>query len=717
MTPAAHEGPPELDQWQVELNKAVEGYMQHKMQLLLARQAESWQQLQSRLHEALAAIGQHRTLTHDECAAGWHEERPNNGGGIKKSHEEEHVEDEMNSWRGRQAHWWTTVSKMGLYKWPHKLKEYNRIYYAYIKWDQARREREARQKMQNVECANSDGCSLETNETQQQSRSLFRFEGTLGGIRLRVQVASGASENFISRDFCKKNGIYWRETGRTQAPHMAGVSPQREAEQEVNTYELQINDFKCQPTFKVTKIGQHDAILGMPWLRQFKPEVDWTTNTLQIKSGTRSWTLNRVRDMNKNAQKTDPTRSTEKCLTQTLKKEEEVHEAKVHNASKETSTGTIQVSRVQKIPRQEFPETTDDQTRLEPPPEERSRDSNKFRHDGELVQWQKAFCKAGRLQASYHWKEYTRHREAFCVQLGIRDAGCEAGPAFMMTSALKKGTVQWRAVARSMANSLLLALRWYEPERGKTSTDHVSSGCKTIHRSAMGTNYQTCQERRHELKNVPSSAADFYYDEAGRNNDMLMAIAEHQGWKTPTRSREMYKPRATNINKMSEGVPRWCHEDVINPKDDRYAGATKCDAQENNWKMLHKDMGPIQEYTTVQGIMEGSAYVAMTYTWKRQAGSTAILHGVTELRAALMRLHQGRYQERIAWTSRRATKLISIRQRSTVFVHAFVIRRQPTSWIKKSVVGRGDQCHQLPEPAKMTPLPNHEEIQGQDRAA
>ena len=105
----------------------------------------------------------------------------------------------------------------------------------------------------------------------------------------------------------------------------------------MNSYELQINDFKCQPTFKVTKLGQHDAILGIPWLRQFNPGIDWTANTLQIKNGTRSWTLYGVRDVSKNAQKTDPTRSTEKCLSQALKKEE-AHEAKVYNAGKETFT-------------------------------------------------------------------------------------------------------------------------------------------------------------------------------------------------------------------------------------------------------------------------------------------------------------------------------------------------------------------------------------------
>ena len=196
------------------------------------------------------------------------------------------------------------------------------------------------------------------------------------------------------------------------------------------------------------------------------------------------------------------------------------------------------MSHIQKIPRQEFPEATDNQTRLEPPPEERLGDSNKFLHDDELAQWQKAFFKTGHLQTSYNWKEYTRHLEACSIRLGIQGADCEAGPSFMMTRALEKGMVQWRAAARTMTISLPLALQWYEPERGKTSTEHVPSGCNTICRSAKEIYYRACQARRHESKNVLSSTADCYYDEAGRNNDMMMAIADHQVYKTPTRNRK-----------------------------------------------------------------------------------------------------------------------------------------------------------------------------------
>ena len=61
-----------------------------------------------------------------------------------------------------------------------------------------------------------------------------------------VLIDSGATGNFISQDFCERNGIRWRETGKTQTLHMADGSARHEPEREVKTYKLRINEFKCQ---------------------------------------------------------------------------------------------------------------------------------------------------------------------------------------------------------------------------------------------------------------------------------------------------------------------------------------------------------------------------------------------------------------------------------------------------------------------------------------
>ena len=71
---------------------------------------------------------------------------------------------------------------------------------------------------------------------------------------------------------------------------------------------------------------------------------------------------------------------------------------------------------------------------------------------------------------------------------------------------------------------------------------------------------------------------------------MMMANTDHKVCKTPTRNQKRHRPRTINFNETSEGVPRWCHNYIITPKDDLYAGATQCKAQEKHWKMLHEDL-------------------------------------------------------------------------------------------------------------------------------
>ena len=172
----------------------------------------------------------------------------------------------MQQWRGRQAQWWNMVHEMDLYERPQSWKEYDKVVANYKQWEEAQR--------------TSDGagsCSstttTEINRIRQQQGNLLRFKGTLGGKKMLVLIDSGATVNFISQDFCERNGIHWRETGKTQTLHMADGSTRHEPEREVKTYKLCINEFKCQPTFRVTKLGRHDIILGVPWLRRFKPQI------------------------------------------------------------------------------------------------------------------------------------------------------------------------------------------------------------------------------------------------------------------------------------------------------------------------------------------------------------------------------------------------------------------------------------------------------------
>jgi hypothetical protein len=45
---------------------------------------------------------------------------------------------------------------------------------------------------------------------------------------------------------------------------------------------LQYGEHKERATFAVTKLGGQDMLLGLTWLRQHNPEIDWRSEEVQM---------------------------------------------------------------------------------------------------------------------------------------------------------------------------------------------------------------------------------------------------------------------------------------------------------------------------------------------------------------------------------------------------------------------------------------------------
>ena len=118
----------------------------------------------------------------------------------RKWQEKEAVKREMQQWHGRLAQWGSMVHEMDLYERSQSWKEYNKVVANYKQWEEAQR--------------TSDGagsCSstttTEINRIRQQQGNLLRFKGTLGRKKMLVLIDSGATGNFISQNYCERNGI------------------------------------------------------------------------------------------------------------------------------------------------------------------------------------------------------------------------------------------------------------------------------------------------------------------------------------------------------------------------------------------------------------------------------------------------------------------------------------------------------------------------------
>ena len=46
---------------------------------------------------------------------------------------------------------------------------------------------------------------------------------------------------------------------------------------------MEVADFKTEIECQVITLGKQEIILGIPWLRKEKPDIDWESNTIILK--------------------------------------------------------------------------------------------------------------------------------------------------------------------------------------------------------------------------------------------------------------------------------------------------------------------------------------------------------------------------------------------------------------------------------------------------
>lgn len=307
------------------------------------------------------------------------------------------VSQEVGKFSGELAQWWRIASSVGQATMPRTWKELTQLLKRHAVWSVTREEREQRRAFgpEGLTVARNDtapvkptvtagrestqqlptpgqGEDPEVNHVNQTAGNLLRFVGTLAGQKLRVLVDSGATGNFLSKQFCEDKGIKWKELGETQILHMADGTAREEPEREVKTYKLRINEFKCQPNFRMTKLGRHDTILGIPWLQQYNPKIDWGRNVMRIQQPGGARTLYGIQDIDQEAQRLCGITLSGKGLHRALKKGADTYVAVIratqeHTPSEPTKAG----GEVRKTLLAEFPEVMSETTHLGLPPEGR----------------------------------------------------------------------------------------------------------------------------------------------------------------------------------------------------------------------------------------------------------------------------------------------------------------------------------------------------------
>ena len=109
-------------------------------------------------------------------------------------------------------------------------------------------------------------------------RILIKLPGFVGSTPAVVLVDCGATGNFISKSFASANGFRLAASPDTVQMANGHLQPA----DGVYRARISIGSYRDLLDLTATTLEGYDVILGMPWLHQFNPKVDWREHTLSF---------------------------------------------------------------------------------------------------------------------------------------------------------------------------------------------------------------------------------------------------------------------------------------------------------------------------------------------------------------------------------------------------------------------------------------------------
>jgi RNase H-like domain found in reverse transcriptase/Reverse transcriptase (RNA-dependent DNA polymerase)/Integrase zinc binding domain/Aspartyl protease/Chromo (CHRromatin Organisation MOdifier) domain len=137
------------------------------------------------------------------------------------------------------------------------------------------------------------GLRKELNTTTSQRpdtrKPLLAIPITWKGKTANAMIDSGATGNFISAEWVRQNQVHLQ---RKRKPYYLTVAdgsemPTNDGRVALETEPLRVVSQQHHMTiaFDVVRLANHDIILGMPWLRQQNPQINWIKGTIRYAPG------------------------------------------------------------------------------------------------------------------------------------------------------------------------------------------------------------------------------------------------------------------------------------------------------------------------------------------------------------------------------------------------------------------------------------------------
>jgi hypothetical protein len=118
-------------------------------------------------------------------------------------------------------------------------------------------------------------------------------------IEIRPLVNSGAGGIFIDQNYARKHGF---NLTKLEYPITAQNVDRTENKQGTIRYytdlDLQVNSKTNMEQFLITGLENQKIILGLPWLREHNPKINWKEGTLQWRTTTMEEVLDEEEHLN-----------------------------------------------------------------------------------------------------------------------------------------------------------------------------------------------------------------------------------------------------------------------------------------------------------------------------------------------------------------------------------------------------------------------------------
>src|ERR1700712_2334943 len=122
----------------------------------------------------------------------------------------------------------------------------------------------------------------------------IQLHGEEETVTIDARIDSGATEDFIDKKVCNKHGIKMIKAKNPTEIYLADGKPRAMGPvTHMTRVPMDIGSHRELATFQVANLQNHEVILGMPWLREHNPTIDWNERKITFNSERcTTWCLN-----------------------------------------------------------------------------------------------------------------------------------------------------------------------------------------------------------------------------------------------------------------------------------------------------------------------------------------------------------------------------------------------------------------------------------------